>query len=407
MVKVTSGKPLEGMFPGLTDFGTTANNSSRPGSRQSVLPWPTWSDEHGAESNAQRESQTAFVERRVLSRVRRPPSRYGEWAASAVNVVEEKDPSTYRQMLKSPNRAECFKAMEAEFQTLVGRNTWELVPRPARRKIIRSKWVFRTKHNADRSLDKLKARLVAMGFTQVKGIDYDEVFLPTSRQESLRLLITLMASRDWEARQVDFTAAFLNGKLNEELFMAQPEGFVEEGKTNWVCQLIRSIYGLKQSPRAWNAKLHDFLVSAGLTQSSYDPSLYFCITKNTLRGLCVVHVDDVSITGENGFVSTLRAKMKQSFKVSADKLLSHFLSLEITRDRKSRLACVSQANYISDLMKQNGIKPLAVQTPTSTTFKNLMPSSSKCLPSSPFASLIGGLLWISQCSRPDVAFAIN
>lgn len=132
--------------------------------------------------------------------------------------------------------------------TLVRRENWKLVPQPAHQQIIQCKWVFKTKWHVDRSIDKLKARLVAMGFSQVQGIDYNEVFSPTTRQEWFRLLVTVMAHRGWKGRQVDFKAAFLNGTVKEELYMSQPEGFEDQDHPDWVCKIIHSIYGLKQSP---------------------------------------------------------------------------------------------------------------------------------------------------------------
>lgn len=160
----------------------------------------------------------------------------------------EPDPKTYKKAMKSVNWEAWRKAAVTEFESLVGKNTWRLVPRPARRHIIRCKWVFKTKLNVDKSVDKLKAWLVALGFSQVKGIDYHEVFSPTSRQESLRILCSVMANRGWKACSVDIKSVFLNGNLNENIYMSQPEGFVDPDHPDWVCEILQSLYGLKQSP---------------------------------------------------------------------------------------------------------------------------------------------------------------
>lgn len=109
--------------------------------------------------------------------------------------------------------------------------------------------------------------------------------------------------------------------------MEQPEGFVDPEHPEWVCEIIRSLYGLKQSPRQWNAKLHEFLLSVGLTQSSYDPSIYYVKEDVSLKGLIVVHVDDLAITGEDTFIENFIKKLKATFEVSRDETLSHFLSL--------------------------------------------------------------------------------
>jgi hypothetical protein len=147
----------------------------------------------------------------------------------------------------------------------MGMSTWKLFPRPTKQKIIRSKWVFKVKRHPDNSVQKLKERLVAMGYSQVHGIDYSKVFAATMRLETLRLILSLLAVQSWKGRQVDFKTAFLNGKLSEPVYMAQPPGFEDPDHPDWVCEVKRSIYGLKQSPREWNLELHAALVAIGLT----------------------------------------------------------------------------------------------------------------------------------------------
>jgi hypothetical protein len=126
--------------------------------------------------------------------------------------------------------------------------TWELVPCPNKRKIIKSKWVFKIKRWLDCSIQKIKACLVAMGYSQFHGLDYQEVFSPTLQLETLRLLLTLMALCGWKGQQVDFTTAFLNGSLYHKVFMEQPPGFEDLQHPDWVCKLDFSLYGLKKSP---------------------------------------------------------------------------------------------------------------------------------------------------------------
>jgi hypothetical protein len=176
-------------------------------------------------------------------------------------------PKTWRQLLRSPHKLKWLKALDEEFASLMGFQTWRLVPRPEKRKIIKSKWVFKIKRRPDRSIQKLKARLVAMGYSQVHGLDYDEVFSPTLRLETLRLICSLLAIRRWKGRQVDFKTAFLNGHLDKPVFMEQPPGFEDPLHPDWVCEVNRSLYGLKQSPRQWNIELHKALLGLGLSNS--------------------------------------------------------------------------------------------------------------------------------------------
>lgn len=269
---------------------------------------------------------------RRSARVRKPTVRLGNFAKEVrVDSVVEA-PKTWKQLLRSPHKAAWMKAAEDEISSLMGMNTWRLVPRPVKRQIIKSKWIFKVKRKVDATILKLKARLVAMGYSQVKGEDYDEVFAPTLRMETLRLMFTLLASRKWVGRQLDFKTAFLNGSLDETIYMEQPPGFFDPNHPDWVCELLRSLYGLKQSPRQWNKALHLALIRLGLTQSKYDPTLYFQVKDGQLIGALTTHVDDLAVIGTPEFTTRVTADLANCFEISSDEQLHHFLSLKITRD---------------------------------------------------------------------------
>jgi hypothetical protein len=141
-------------------------------------------------------------------------------------------------------------AMSDEFSTLSQTRTWVLVTRPPGVNIVGSKWVFRTKHRPDGSVEKHKARLVARGFTQQLGIDYGDTFSPVMKPATVRLVLSIVVSRGWTLRQIDVSNAFLHGFLSEDVYMQQPPGFEDAQYPSHVCKLQRAIYGLKQSPRA-------------------------------------------------------------------------------------------------------------------------------------------------------------
>jgi hypothetical protein len=320
-------------------------------------------------------------------------------------------PKTWKQLLKSPNRHRWLKSADDEFASLLGMQTWRLVPRLGNRKIIKSKWVFKVKRCPDQSIQKLKARLVAMGYSQVHGLDYDEVFLPTLCLETLCLICSLLAIHNWKGRQVDFTTAFLNGCLDTPVYMEQPPGFEDPHHPDWVCEVNRSLYGLKQSPRQWNLELHKALLSLGLSNSRYNPTLYFQIKNNTLVGALTVHVDNLAIVGEPAFVDSLISNLKAKFKVGADKDLHHFLSIKISCDIPNCRLFMNQAHYIDKISAKfldEKSSTISANTPTDSHFKDLRcqtpddPSSS-----GPYNQLIGSLLWVSQCTRPDISFAVN
>lgn len=193
LVKATSTRFFESSFPG------KKNPQVHDEQIAISLPWPSIDTDSPVVPDATSLPLSAPVNNEPSrpKRVTRPPDRYGEYGRYA-NLVSEPDPKSYKQAKKSLNWEKWREATVKEFESLIGKETWRLVPRPARRRIIRCKWVFKTKLNVDKSLDKLKARLVALGFSQIKGVDFHEVFSPTSRQESLRLLVSVMAHKGWK-----------------------------------------------------------------------------------------------------------------------------------------------------------------------------------------------------------------
>ena len=154
-----------------------------------------------------------------------------------------------------------MKAMEEEMESMRSNQVWKLVDLPKGRKAIGNKWVLKIKRNADGNIERYKARLVAKGYTQQEGIDYVETFSPVARFTSIRLILAIVANMDLELHQMDVKTAFLNGELEEEIYMEQPIGFTKERQEHKVCRLLKSIYGLKQSSRQWNIRFHNAIMS--------------------------------------------------------------------------------------------------------------------------------------------------
>ena len=180
-----------------------------------------------------------------------------DWYSHNLTLLstEQQDPSSITEAESSSDKTKWRKAMEMEMESLRSNEVWELVEPPPNRRVIGSKWVFKRKVDADGAVERYKARLVAQGCTQRFGLDYEETFSPVVRFESIRSVVSLGTQHKLQLHQMDVSAAFLHGELTEEVYMKQPEGFVEEGKEHLVCHLKRSIYGLKQSPRCWNHAL--------------------------------------------------------------------------------------------------------------------------------------------------------
>lgn len=213
-----------------------------------------------------------------------------------------------------------------------------------------------------------------MGYSQVEGVDYTKVFAPTTKLKTLCLVLSIMALRKWSGRQVDINTAFLNGHLDEPVYMSQPPGYEDLDHPDWVCEVSRLIYGLKQSPRQWNVELHAALLSLGLQQSSYDCTLYFLLENGKLLGLITVHVDDLSVIGPDSFVNSFISALGSKFEIFSDNKLHHFLSLNITCDYSNCLVFVNQSHYIKELGPR--FLPsghVTTHTPTDSAFKNLCP----------------------------------
>ena len=213
--------------------------------------------------------------RRVSTRVVSKPSRLVydrlgtprmEEFANLCNLAVGMDPQTAEEALSGPQREEWQTAIDKEFQSLVKNQTFKVISElPKGRKAVGSKWIFKVKINADGSL-KYKARLVAKGYSQTEGVDFKETFAPVVKYKSLRLLLAVANERDMHVHQMDVTTAYLNGDLEEEIYMKSPSGEL------W--KLQRSIYGLKQAPRCWNKKIHDFLEGEGFKRHISDYATY-------------------------------------------------------------------------------------------------------------------------------------
>jgi hypothetical protein len=201
---------------------------------------------------------------------------------------------------------ECWQnAMQTELQALKENHTWDIVPCPPTIKPIGSKWVFSVKLRSDGSLDRYKVHLVALGYKQEYGVDYEETFAPVAKMTTVRTILAIAASQSWPLHQMDVKNAFLHGDLQEEIYMKLPSGMTTSFPYD-VCKLRRSLYGLKQAPRAWFEKFRNTLLSFHFTQSQYDSSLFFHMSVSGIV-LLLVYVDDIIIIGTDcGLITKLQ-----------------------------------------------------------------------------------------------------
>ena len=189
--------------------------------------------------------------------------------------------------------------MQEEMSALRCNHTWDLVPCPSGKRPVGCRWVYTVKANPDGTLDRLKARLVAKGYFQIYGVDFSETFSPVAKLSSVRIIISLAATFHWPLYQLDVKNAFLHGDLTDEVYMEQPPGFVAQGESSQlVCKLKKSLYGLKQSPRAWFGRFSLVVTKFGLHRCGVDHSVFYKLSKHGKIWL-LVYVDDIIITGDD------------------------------------------------------------------------------------------------------------
>jgi histone deacetylase 1/2 len=246
-------------------------------------------------SLSQNALNTQSMQIRLQSGVQKP-KQYPDFVgfATSLSSVHESDaPTTFKTAI---SQSVWQEAKFEEITALQLQGTWSLVPPPPDKNIVGCKWIYKIKKNSDGSISRHKACLVAQGFSQQCGLDYDETFSPVVQHSTVRIILSLAASFHWKLRQLDVKNAFLNGELQEEVYMHQPQGFIDTTHPEYVCKLQKSLYGLKQAPHAWNSKFTSYLPSIGFHMSHSDPSLFIKKTDSHLV-ILLLYVDDIIITG--------------------------------------------------------------------------------------------------------------
>ena len=198
---------------------------------------------------------------RRSTREKQPSKKYS--SSEYVMISDQGEPETYQEVLKHENKTEWLKAMKEEMKYLHESHTYDLVKPPKKKKILKNKWVFRRKNDGNSSQPRFKARLVVKRFGQRKGVDFDEIFSPVLKMSSIRTVLGIATSMNLKVEQLDVKTAFLHGDLEEEIYMEQPEGFIDKGNDQLVCKLKKSLYGLKKAPRQWYRKFDSFMTGHG------------------------------------------------------------------------------------------------------------------------------------------------
>jgi hypothetical protein len=343
--------------------------------------------------------------------IRAPPSDQEadeEGVALLMSGAQSATPMTYAEAMRSPDADEWRKACDEELASLTQHQVWDMELPPPGTRVVRSKWVFKQKLNAMGLVERYKARLVAKGFTQRAGIDYDEVWAPVGKHATFRTLLAVAAARDFELHQMDVKTAFLHGELEEAIWMQPPEGYML-GSDGAVCRLRKSIYGLKQASRAWHSKLKCVFDQEGLKPSVADPGLFVKGDKDLGMVYVLVWVNDLFIVGPKALVDSVRAAVSKSFEAVDLGQSTWFLGMEITRDRAQKRITLSQASLVRSMLDKFGFSDCrSVCTPLdpgAALRKHGSPLEAKDCKA--YAEMVGCLLYVAVCTRPDIQFAAS
>jgi hypothetical protein len=270
--------------------------------------------------------------------------------------------------------------------------------------VVSSKWIFEIKYVVDGSIEKYKERFVTCGFSKKEGIDYEETFPPVPRYTSIRTIIALAAKMKWKLHQMDVKTTFLNGVIEEEVYIEQPQVFEVEDKKTHVCKLNKALYRLKQDPRAWYGRIDSFLMSLGFTKSKADSNLYFKVMNDELV-ILFLYVDDLFLTGEEKIITKCKKKLSLEFEMKYLCLMHYFLGL-VAWQSPERIF-LNQGKYAVEILKRfDKLECKSMNTPMEVKLKLLVNTSSELIDAMLYRHIIGSLMYLMNM-RPDICFVVN
>jgi hypothetical protein len=328
------------------------------------------------------------------------PKRFSSYEAYMTNLIDE-EPTTFEEAVQ---KGQWKEAMTEEHQSIMKNDVWEIVPRPKEKSVVTSKWVYKIKHAADGSVVKYKARFVARGFSQKEGEDYDETFAPVARYTSIRVIISLSASMGWNLHQMDVKTTFLNGAIEEEVYIEQPQGFEVHSRDAHISRLKKDLYGLKQAPRAWYARMDNYLPRLGFSKSHADPNLYYKVVDNA-PVILLLYVDDLFITGEEYLIIQCKKELASKFDMKDLGLMHYYLGLEVWQKRGE--VFLGQGKYAIKILQKFGMMDCkSMDTPMNTDIRKVKDPDSDPVDPSLYRQLIGSLMYLVN-TRPYICFVVN
>src|SRR3954468_21480165 len=310
--------------------------------------------EEGTNDNDHETPKENTTKHRRSSRTRAAPELYGNPVMNFI-VDENDDRTTYEEAMMSPDSNKWLEAMKSEMESVYENQVWNLVDLPHDQKAVEKKWIFKKKTDADGNVTVYKARFVAKGFRKIQGVDYDETLSPVAKLKSMRIMLAIAAYYDYEIWQVDVKTAFLNGDIDEELYMMQPKGFVDPKDANKVCKLQRSIYGVKKASRSWNQRFDKVIKSLGFIQTYREDCIYKKVSGSSVA-LLILYVDDILLIGNDvDLLKIVKEYLNNSFSMKDLIEAAYILGIKIYRDRSRRLISLSQSTYLDKVLKRFGM----------------------------------------------------
>ena len=323
------------------------------------------------------------------------------------SIIE--NPNSVNEALNSEDSEKWKEAMQAEYNSLIKNKTWQLVEKPSDKNIIGCKWVFVVKRSPDGAMERCKARLVAHGCSQKFNVVYRETLAPVVRHSTIRLLLALAAKHKLLVNHIDIEAAYLNGDLEDDVYMMQPKMFEDQHHPNKVCKLNKALYGLKQAGREWNRKVNDILREMGFKRCQSDTCVY---VKRNDYNVCfiAIYVDDMLLACNNSSeMETVIVNLNKHIKAVDRGSISFYLGMEVNRDGLRGDITIHQKRYTEELLERWGMsncKPAATPWPSGTVLKKC---ENKCenLDTTNYQSLIGALMYLAVITRPDLMHVVS
>ncbi|GAB2277235.1 hypothetical protein Dimus_039224 [Dionaea muscipula] len=355
-------------------------------------------------------------------RVPRPNPRYSQFSfadlvftalIASCDVINE--PASYAEAVNSKDAKFWKVAMDDEMDSLNKNGTWTLVPRPKNASIIDCKWIFKIKEGISKSEPiKYKARLVAKGFSQKEGIDYTEIFSPVVKYKTIRIILAIVAFYDLELEQMDVKTAFLNGDLDETIYMNQPAGYVDNLHKNHVCKLNKSLYGLKQAPRQWYIRFDTFVTKIGFSRSKFDVCLYYAHL-HAEPVFLLLYVDDMLLISKSmSLIDDLKRKLNSEFDMKDLGCAKKILGIEIIRNRSVSELKLHQCSYLRKVCAKfdmNNSKPVSLPLAAHFTLSKSQAPKTDAekvkMETVPYLNVVGSVMYSMISTRPDLSFSIS